>query len=93
MSGPSDPITLPTKLRGSLGIPCYPPVGCERDWWRAYDRFCQQLPTLEEAEFGGRLDQALFTMTFLAVRIVYRRLPTCHRRPVCDGKQDTIGPN
>ena len=37
----------------------------KREWWRAYDsHFRQQLPALEVAEFG-KLDQALFTRTFL----------------------------
>ena len=36
------------------------------EWWRAYDsHFRQQLPALEAAEFG-KLDQALFTRTFLS---------------------------
>ena len=36
------------------------------EWWRAYDsRFRKQLPALEAAEFG-KLDQALFTRTFLS---------------------------
>ena len=42
-------------------------AGAERgDWWRAYDsRFRQQLPALQQADFG-KLDQALFARTMMS---------------------------